>query len=72
MEGLKELFPVPVYINMIELDDIEIPNFEDSNVVRKEIPEFVGKKRPSRCVCPPYFPSLSKYIYTRHPYQLRT
>ena len=43
MEGLKELFPVPVYINMIELDDIEIPNFEDSNVVRKEIPELKDK-----------------------------
>lgn len=43
MEGLKELFPVPVYINMIELGDIEIPNFEDSNVVRKEIPELKDK-----------------------------
>ena len=42
MEGLKPLFPVPVYINQVDIKNIELPKFEDDdiNVIQKEYPEL--------------------------------
>ena len=37
MEGLKAVFPVPVYINQVDIKDIKLPEFEDDiHVVQKE------------------------------------
>ena len=43
MEGLNQVFPIPIYMNKLEIGDIEIPNFENTNVIRQEIPELRGK-----------------------------
>ena len=43
MEGLNQVFPIPIYMNKLELGDIEIPNFENTNVIRQEIPELKDK-----------------------------
>ena len=45
MEGLQGLFPIPVFMGDIEVSDIEIPSFEESenNVVRAEYPELKEK-----------------------------
>ena len=42
MEGLQGLFPIPVFMGDIEVSDIEIPSFEESenNVIRAEYPEL--------------------------------
>lgn len=43
MEGLNQVFPIPLYMNELKLDDIELPIFIDSNIVRHEIPELKEK-----------------------------
>ena len=45
MEGLQGLFPIPMFMGDIEVPDIEIPSFEESenNVVRAEYPELKEK-----------------------------
>ena len=43
MEGLNGLFPIPLYYNKVEIKDIKIPKFEDSNVVRNINQELKDK-----------------------------
>ena len=43
MENLTGIFPIPFYVNDIEIKDIELPEFKDTNVVQQEVPELKDK-----------------------------
>ena len=43
MESITGIFPTPFYVNDIEIKDIELPEFKDTNVVQQEVPELKDK-----------------------------
>lgn len=44
MEGINSVFPVPIYFDKIEIEDIVVPHFgEEQNVLRQEVPVLKDK-----------------------------